>query len=251
MRRSSMAAAGFILLFAQALAAQNAAVGVLASNGVKGVMEEIVPQCERTVGHPLAMQFNTAAFLKERIEAGDAFDVALLTSEAIAGLSKEGKIAEGTRADISRVGIGIGIRKGAARPDISTPEAVKRVLLNAKSITYTPNGASAIWIGKMFEGLGIAEQLKAKIVPLQGADLTTASVAEGRTELVITLISEILTAPGIELLGPLPAQFQHYIGFAAGVSASAKNAAAASKVIQCFIGPAAAPAFKAKGMEPR
>lgn len=242
---------GFIFLFAQEAAAQITEIRVLASNAVKAVIEDIRPRCERTIGHPLAVQFNTTAALKEKIEAGEAFDVAIFTSEVIDDLIKEGKIAAGTRAEISRVGIGIGIRAGAPRPDISTPDALKQTLLKAKSITYTRNGASGVYNARMFDRLGIAGDLRPKIILQEESTRSAASVAEGQNELLITLISEILPVHGIELLGPLPAELQSYVGFAAGVSAKARNAEAGKALIEFFTSPALAPTFKATGMEPR
>jgi len=242
---------GFLFAFAQGTAAQTAEIRILASNGVKAVLEEILPQGERAIGHPLATQFNTTAALKDRIEGGEGFDVAILTSEVIDDLIHEGKIAGNTRAEVSRTGVGIGIRAGAPKPDIRTPEAVKRILLNAKSITYGDKGASRPSITRMLERLGISRDVQAKTFLVQQSEESTARVAEGRTELVITLISEILPVHGIELLGPLPPEFQNYISFAAGASAGGKNTEAARALIKFLTGPTAAPIFKARGMEPR
>jgi molybdate transport system substrate-binding protein len=123
-------------------AAQNSAVRVLVSNGLKAAMEDLQPQCERAVGHPLAIQFNSTAGVKKKIEAGEGFDVTMITTEAIDDLIKQGKIAGNSRASIGRSELGIGIRTGAAKPDIRTTEALKRALREAKSITYPQDGAS-------------------------------------------------------------------------------------------------------------
>ena len=249
MRTLAATIAGFTFLFAQEAAAQDAAVRVLASNGVKAVIQDIQAQCERAIGHPLALQFNSTASLKQRIDAGETFDAAILTSEAIDALVKERKIAGGTRAEVARCGIGVGIRAGAPKPDIGTPEALKQTLRNAKSIAYAQDGASRVYIEKMFARLGIAADVKPKTILLQGSGPATASVAAGQAELVMTLVSEILPARGIELLGPLPAQLQNYVNFAAG--ASQANNKTAQALIAFLKGPTAAPAFKARGLEPR
>ena len=241
---------GIILLFAQGATAQAPAVRVLASNGVQGALNEIIPQCERAVGHPLSVEFGTTATLKPRIEGGEAFDVTVLTSEAIDALIKEGKLAGESRANVARVGIGIGIREGAAKPDISTPEALKKALLNAKSITYAAAGASRPPTDKMLERMGIADALKSKTLLLAGAEETSAAVRDGKAEILITLISEIVSAKGLELAGPLPKEFQTYVAFAAGVSPNAKNAEAAKAAVKFLTGPKAAAAYKGKGMEP-
>src|ERR1041384_2069581 len=125
----------FIFLCALMAHAQSNGLRVMASNGVKGVIDELRAQCEKAIGRPLAIDFNTSASVKQRIQSGEAFDVAILTTEVIDDLIKSGKLAAAGRADIARSGIGFGVRAGAKRPDLSTPEAVKKAMLNAKSIT--------------------------------------------------------------------------------------------------------------------
>ena len=224
---------------------------VLASNGVRAMIEQLQPQCERAIGHPLTVQFNSTAGLKQRIDAGEPFDVAILTSEGVDDLIKAGKITSASRAELARCGIGLGIRKGAPKPDIGTPDALKRTLQNAKSITYAQDGASRVYLEKMFNHLGIANDLKPKIVLLEGSTRATASLAGGKVELVLTLISEIIPVHGIELAGPLPPELQSYVNFGAGASPNAKNVEAAHALIQFLKGPKAAAAYRAQGMEPR
>src|SRR5271169_2942033 len=163
MRKYSMAAIAlvFVFLFSQRVAAQTSEVRVLASNGIKAVVEDLRPQSETAIGHPISVQYRPTAALKQEIEAGESFDVVIVTAESIAQLSKEGKATGGEGTPISRVGVGIGIRKGAPRPDISTPEALKRALLGAKAIAYGPVGASFPYITRMLETLGIADTMKA------------------------------------------------------------------------------------------
>ena len=239
-----------MILFAQGTSAQAPAVRVLASNGVQGALNEIIPQCERSIGQPLSVEFGTTASIKPRIENGEAFDFTILTSEAIDALIKDGKVAADSRASVARVGIGIGIRAGAAKPDVSTPEALKKALLSAKSITYAAAGASRPPTDKMLAEMGIGDALKSKTLLLAGAEETSAAVRDGKAEILITLISEIVSAKGLELAGPLPKEFQTYVAFAAGVSPKAKNAAAAKSAIKFLTGAKAAAAYKAKGMEP-
>ena len=238
-----------ILLSVETSRTQSNAVRIMGSNGVKGVIDELRAQCEKAVGRPLAIDFNTSASVRQRIQAGESFDAAILTSEIIDELIKSGKIAAAGRADIARSGIGFGIRAGATKPDISTPEAVKRTLLAAKSITYVPDGASRVHIEKMLNDLGIANDVKAKTVFAKGADEATQSAADGKVELVLTLISEIVPTRGLELIGPFPAKYQNYVSFAAGISPSAKNPEAAKALIQFLTSPAATPTFKSKGMD--
>jgi molybdate transport system substrate-binding protein len=246
----SIVVLGFACTAPQRVAAQPGEVRVVSSNGMRAVMEELRPRFEQAIGHPIAIEFSSAAALKKKIEAGEPFDFAVLTPEGIDDLIKQGKIAAGARADIARCGVGVGIRAGAPRPDISTPDALKRVLLSAKSITYAKDGASRILADKAFERLGIADILKPKIILGQGGE-TQTSVAEGKVELVLTLISEILPVPGIELLGPLPADVQGYVSFAGGVATNARNSESGKALLKLLSGPSAAPVIKAKGMEPR
>jgi molybdate transport system substrate-binding protein len=245
-----LAIAGLVWLFAQGTPAQAPAIRVVASNGVQGALNDVIPQCERTIGHPLNVEFGTTATLKPRIESGEAFDFTVLTSEAIDALIKEGKVAAASRANVARVGIGIGIRAASPKPDVSTPEALKKTLLNAKSITYAAAGASRPPTDKMLATMGIADALKSKTLLLAGAEETSAAVRDGKAEILITLISEIVSAKGLALAGPLPKEFQTYVSFAAGISPNAKNSEAAKAAVKFLTGPKAAAAYKAKGMEP-
>ena len=237
------------LLFSQGVAAQTSEVRVLASNGIKAVVEDLRPQTEHLIGHSISVQYRPTAALKQEIDAGEPFDVVIVTVESIAQLSKEGKTTGGEGTPISRAGVGIGIRKGAPRPDISTPEALKRALLGTKAIAYGPSGASFPYITRMFETLGIADTMKAKTLFFDTSDGTNAAVAEGKANFGMTLISEILPVNGIELLGPFPDEFQGYVRFSAAVSANAKNPEAASALIKFLAGPDALASVKARGMQ--
>jgi len=251
MRKVSITAVALacVFLFAKGAAAQSSEVRVLASNGIKAVVEDVRAQAERAIGHPIVVQYRPTAALKQEIDAGEPFDVVIVTAESIAQLSKEGKTAGGEGTPISRAGVGIGIRKGAGRPDISTPDAIKRALLNTKAIAYGPSGASFPYISRMFETLGIADAMKAKTLFFDTSDGTNGAVAEGKADFGMTLISEILPVQGIELLGPLPESFQGYVRFSAAPSASAKNPEAARAVIKFLAGPDALASIQARGMQ--
>ena len=231
-----------------AVSAQAAQIRLLASNGIKAAVEELKPQLEKASGSTLSIDFNTAATLRERIEKGEAFDVAILTDEAVDALIKAGKLSPMMRAKLARVGIGVGFRKGAPKPDVRTAASIKQALLNAKAIAYTGNGASRPAIDMMIERLGIAKELQPKS-HLTAAGAAPASVAKGESDLVLTLISEILPEPGVELAGPLPSDFQTYLGFSAAPSPSAAKSAGVAAFITFLRGNAAAAAYKAKGME--
>ena len=246
----AVAIAAVGLLFARHATAQTTEVHVLASNGVKALLEALVPQAERAIGRHLVIEFNTSAALKPRIESGEAFDVTVMTSDVLDDLMKTGKVAAGTTLGVARSGIGVGFRSGAPKPDIRTPEALKRTLQNAKAITYAQDGASRAHILKMLDVFGIAEAVNAKTILEQGSIRSTARVANGDAELVLTLVSEILPIKGIELAGPLPAELQTYVSLSAAVGAKARDVAAAKALVAFLASPAIAPTLKAKGMEP-
>jgi molybdate transport system substrate-binding protein len=259
MKRSTIAAAalaasvGFIFLFAQKTPAQNAELLVVVSDGMKPSVEELAPQIESSIGRKLKIDFNSSKALKEKVQSGEQFDAAILTSDVIDDLIKQGKIAAGTRTDIARTGMGVGVRAGAPKPDVSTPEALKRTLLSAKSITFNPSGASAPHVYDIFQRLGIAENVKSKLILKENAEpgRPQMDVAEGKADLVITLIPEIKFFKGVELAGPVPSDLQSYISFAGGVATNTHNADAAKALIKFITSPAAAPTLKAKGEEPR
>jgi molybdate transport system substrate-binding protein len=257
MTKRSIAAAvlatamGLVFLPPPEVAAEGTPVRVLVSNGMKAALEELQPQCERAIGRPLALQFNSTAAVKKKIEAGAEFDVTVVTSEAIGDLIEQGKLAGASRAELARSELGIGIRAGATKPDIHSPEALKRALLDAKSITYPQDGASRGYIEKMFEHMGIAADVSPKTILAQGSGPATESVAAGKAAMVITLFSEIVPIHGVEILGPLPGDLHYDIRFAAAASATTKNAEAAKALIAFLAGPKAAPILKAKGLEPR
>src|SRR6266853_1181668 len=243
--------AGFIFLLAQKTPAQGTELLVVVSDGMKPSVEELVPQIEHSIGRKLSMQFNSSKALKDKIQSGEPFDAAILASDIIDDLIKQGKIAAGTRADIARTGMGIGVRAGAPKPDVSTPEALKRTLLSAKSITFNPSGASAPHVYDIFQRLGIAENVKSKLILKENAEpgRPQMDVAEGKADLVITLIPEIKFFKGVELAGPVPADLQSYISFAGGVATNSHNADAAKALIKFIASPGAAPTLKAKGEE--
>jgi len=226
-----------------------AQVRVLASNGARAVMEELRPQCERAAGAKLDIEYSTSSAMKQRIEAGEAFDAVILTTDLVDALTKEGKLST-ERADFAKAGIGVGIRKGAPKPDIRTAEAMKRTLENAKAVTYAADGASRVHVEKMFERMGISEAMKKKTILEQGSTRADARVASGDADIVLTLESEILPAPGVELIGPIPAEYQSYVAFAAAVGAKSGNAKGARAIVEFLRGPAVGPVLKPKGMQP-
>lgn len=247
MKISSLAAAagiGLIILFALDPAAGAAEVKVIGANPVKAVVQELGSQFERENGHKLVTKFLGVS----GVDAGEPFDVAILPTPGIERLIKEGKIIAATRADVAYGGVGVGVRAGAPKPDISSVEAFKRALLNAKSIAHSPAGASGVHFKGLLERFGIVEEMKSKLKPLSG-DALVQAVPSGEAEMIVATISDII-AGATALVGPLPSELQFYNRFAAGVAANAKEAEAAKALIKFLTAPAAVPVIKAKGMEP-
>ena len=196
------------------------------------------------------MEFGTSASIKRKIEANEPFDFTILASDVIDDLIREGKLARTNRAEIARSGVGVGIRRGASKPDIRTLEGMKQTLLNATNITYAEEGASRPAIDKMIRDLDIADAVKTKTSLTKSTDQSMDLLRRGASDIVITLISEIVPVKDAELAGPLPASFQDFVTFATGISVSSKSASAAQALIRFLTGPTASPAFKAKGFEP-
>jgi molybdate transport system substrate-binding protein len=245
------AAIGFVLGPGRPAPAQDVPLRVFISNGVKTVIDEIRPQWERAAGRPLAFEFGTTAALKQKIEAGAPFDVTVLTSEAIGDLIKEGKIQGSSRLELARCGIGMGGRAGAPKPDILTVDALKKTLHNAKSVSFAEAGASRTYLDKMFAQFGMADEMKAKTILTPSSVDSNKLVSAGKAQYILTLVSEILPARGVELVGPLPAQVQSYVNFAAGASAGNANLDARNGLLKFLKGPSVAPVLQTKGLEPR
>jgi len=245
------ASIGFIFLLARRTPAQGAELLVVVSDGMKPSVEELLPQIEHAIGRKVTAQYNSSKNIREKIQSGEPFDVAILTTEIIDDLIKQGKITSDTRAEIARTGMGVGVRAGAAKPDVSTPEALKRALVSAKSISFNPSGASAPHVYSIFEHLGIADSVKPKLMLDPEPGRPQMFVADGKADLVITLIPEIKFFKGVELVGPVPAELQSYISFGAGVASNTKNGDAGKALIKYITSPAAAPVLKSKALEPR
>jgi molybdate transport system substrate-binding protein len=235
-------------LFAPGLAAEAAEVKAIVANPMKAVVQEVGAQFERDTGHKLVTRFVSGPVVKREIDAGEPADLAISAAPVIDGLIKEGKIVAASRADLAYAGVGVGVAAGAPKPGIGSVEAFKRALLNAKSVAHSAEGPSGVYFRSLLDRLGIAEEMKPKLKPLSG-DALAKAVPSGQAEMIISSMPDIL-GEGIVLVGPLPAELQAYIRFAAGVGANAKEAEAAEVLIKFLTAPAATPVINAKGMEP-
>ena len=220
---------------------------VLASNGVREAMQAVQKQIETEIGRPLNAEFSTAIGLKRRIDEGETFDVIVLTPSIVDDLEAKGIVAKGTRVDIARTGVGVGAPANAPKSDVSTPAALKRTILAAKTVAYTAEGQSRATVDKALASLGIADAV-AKKAMVTGPGEGPAAVAAGKADLVMTLISEILV-PGVQLLGPFPEQMQTYIVFTAAKSAKATDPAA-DALVHALAGPVLAQSLKDHALEP-
>jgi molybdate transport system substrate-binding protein len=229
--------------------AQNAPLRALSSNGVRAAVEVLAPQCERSVGRAVEIEYGTSASIRQRISGGEPVDFAFITTPVVAELAADGHLAAGSITPLGRAGIGVGIRAGARRYEIGTAAAIRETLLAAKSVTFAREGASRVHLERMFEQLGIAAEMQAKTLLEPGSVQAAAKVAAGEAELLLTLVSEILPEDGVERLGPLPAEFQSYISFDAALGAHPKDAVAARAFVACVAAPAAVPTFAEKGIE--
>jgi molybdate transport system substrate-binding protein len=235
---------------AETAVAQDTEIRILCSNGIRAAVEKLVPQYERSMRRSIKIQYGASAVLKRSIEGGEGFDLVLLSQPIIADLTKEGKIAEGTGVDLASSGIGIAVRAGVPKPDVTTSEAIKQTLLRSKSIGYVKEGAGTPAIIDMLKRLGISENIQPKTVLQPGAEQSMANVASGQVDVAFALISEIVPAPGVQLAGPLPPEFQKRIIMTAGIASSTKNREAASQIIKSLTSAAAATTIKATGLDP-
>src|SRR5262249_33999384 len=177
------------------------------------------------------------------------FDVAIVTRPVIDALVKQGKIVGDSCVDISRSGLGLAVRKGAARPDIATVEAFRRTLLAARSVVRSREGTSGLYFETLLNHLGISDVMRAKVI-LGGSGRIAELVARGEAEIALQQISELLPVNGIDFAGPLPDELQLYTVFSAGVSVACNDESAAKAFIAALTAPAAAALFEAKGLEP-
>jgi molybdate transport system substrate-binding protein len=228
-----------------------AEVKVLSGGAVKAAVTDLAETWGRETGHRVTITYATTGASLQKLAAGEPADVVILTTEAIDQLAAKGTVIAGTRADVARVGIGVAVREGAPKPDISTPEAVKQTMLAAKSVAYmdpTKGGTSGIHFSKVLEQMGIGAAVKPKAV-LVDTGFAAERVAKGEAEIVVHQISEILPVKGVTLVGPLPREIQKVTVYAAAVTTKSEVQDAAKAFIAFLMAPAARPKFAAVGLD--
>jgi len=225
-----------------------AEITALAGMGVVSGARDVAAAFERATGHKVIVSFEAGPSLMQKVDAGAPADLVMHYPSAIDDLIKQGKVM-GSRVDFARAGVGVAVKAGAPKPDISTAEAFKRAMLGAKSIAYARTGASGIIAAKVMERLGIAEQLKDKTKLVDGVPVAEV-VAKGEAEIGMQQINVILPVAGADYVGPLPAELQGYVDFAVGVLAVSKEREAAQALVKFMASAEAAPLIRKSGMEP-
>jgi molybdate transport system substrate-binding protein len=222
---------------------------VLSTHAVEGVLCELAPYYERATGVRPTFDYEPANAIRRRIENGIAFDVAIVTRPVIDSLIVQNKVRRENCTDIARSGLGLAVRKGAARPDIASADSFKRAILAAKSVVRSKDGTSGLYFETLLDRLGIADAMRGRII-LGGSGRIAELVARGEAEIAVQQIPELLAVTGADFVGPLPAELQLYTVFSAGVGATAREPAAAGDFVCCLTNPTFAPLYIAKGLEP-
>lgn len=214
------------------------------------VLKEIGPEFERSSGYRLNVVTDIAATLADRILAGESFDVFIGPPVQLDRVIRSGKVDDATRRAIARSGIGVEVRAGAPKPDIATVDAFKKTILDARSIGFLKQeGTSGAYLAGLFERLGMADAIRAKTIRPE-TDIVSELVAKGEIELGLVVITQIMTTPGVELVGPIPPEIQYYVRWSGGVATNSAAPDVAKALLTFLAGPAALPVLKAQGMEP-
>ena len=226
-----------------------AEIAVLSTQATEPAYLELAAQFEKATGHKVRTDFTGTLNVQKRLAAGDAFDLIIMAGPAIDEQVKLGKAVAGSRTDFAKSGTGVAVKKGAAKPDISSVDAFRKTLLATKSIGYS-TGPSGVYMLSVFERLGIAVQVKGKLKQTPSGVFVGNLIASGETEIGFQQISELVHFPGIDYVGPLPGELQRMTVFSAGIHAGAKQADAARALVRFLTAPAAAPVIRKHGLEP-
>src|SRR3954452_11610752 len=233
-------------------AATAAEIKLLCAVALHPAIDALIPDFEKSSGHKVTVAYGNAGAIADRFQKGEAADLVINAAPLMDQLRAQGKVEAGDRIFIAKVGVSAFVRKGAAKPDISSTDAFKRSMLAARPITYPDpagGGASGIYMASLLERLGIAGEMKPKIKLSPSGDVLYASVASGEVEIGFNQISEVLAQPSVEFAGPLPAEIQNYTQFAPGIVTGVNQADAARGLVTFLTSPAAQTVLKAKGFE--
>jgi molybdate transport system substrate-binding protein len=228
---------------------QTSELKVFTTRSIATVLEKIGGEFERVSGRKLNITTDIAARMVRRVAADEPFDFLVAAPAQIDALIKAGRIIPETRTDLARSGIGVAVRAGASKPDVSSVDAFKRAMLAARSIAYLKEGQSGVYVAGVLERLGLADAIRSKLT-LPETDIVSELVARGDIELGIVVITQILTTRGVALAGPLPAEIQSFITFTGGISAGSQSVDAAKALMAFLKTPAAVSVMRSQGMEP-
>jgi molybdate transport system substrate-binding protein len=223
-------------------------ITVLSSLATREAYLELVPQFEAATSHKVATTWAGTVKIMKRMADGEVFDLVVSSSTSIGDLTRQNKIVASSATNLSKTGIGIGVRKGAPKPDVGTTDAFKRAMLNVKSVGLS-TGPSGVYLEKLFERLGIADAVKPKIKQIPSGGTVAPLVASGEAEIGFQQISEIAHADGIDYVGPLPQDLQLISVFTAGVHTGAKHPGEAQALVKFLTTPAALTVMKKHGLE--
>lgn len=229
--------------------AQAAELKVIAGGSMTAPLNQLSPEFEKATGHKLSIHFDSTPNIIARVNAGTPFDVVVVPVDVFKDAAAKARFLPGPTVDIARVGYGMVVRAGAPKPDIATPDAFKKALLAAASVAYLPASAAGAHVTKVFERLGIAEEMKAKTRVQASPAQIPQAVAKGEADVGVFL-SNVLIAPGVELVGPFPGNLQQELVFTSAVAADSREADAAKALIDYLRSPAATAVIKAAGMTP-
>jgi molybdate transport system substrate-binding protein len=239
-----------IVLLRKGSVAQQTDVHVVATFGIQGAMEKILPEYRRAAGQIVSIEYEESAVMRQQVASGKVFDLAILVPQAIDDLIRSGQIKAGTQTDIAKTSLGIGIRSGAPRGDVRTAEALKETLLSARSITFAKVGSATPTIEKMIERLGIARVIGPRIVRADQTGRPADAVGAGKIDLVIAPAGAIVSVPGVDFLGLLPPEFQSSVVLTAGIATRSERPDRARALVDFISGSKGAAILRASGMEP-
>jgi len=221
----------------------------ISSMATRQVLMELADAFERRSGCRVAIESAGGVDAARRVQAGEAFDVVFLASEAIDKLIAAGCVQSGSKVDLVRSGVAVAVQAGASQPDISTEEALRQAVLAARSIGYS-TGPSGVALAGLFERWGIAEEIQGRIAQAPPGVPVGTLVASGKVELGFQQLSELLNLEGITVLGPLPPAIQIITTFSAGVCSATRNASAVRAMLDDMNSPEATDAKRRQGLEP-
>jgi molybdate transport system substrate-binding protein len=227
----------------------SSALKIISSIATSTVLAELGAQYQQASGQAVSIETAGGVDIARRVEAGEAVDVVSLSASVIDQLIGKGKLVAGSRVDLARAGVAVAVRAGAARPDIGSEDAVRRAVLAARKVGYSP-GPSGVYLDKLFDRWGIADEIRSRLVQAPPGTPVGTLLARGEAELGFQQLSELIHLPGIDLLGPLPAEIQLMTTFSAGLSVTSQRADAVRAMLAFMNAPASESVKRRNGMQP-